>query len=626
MNILSWRARRPVVIVTAVIALIAAVCGGMVVSGAWPGARASSAPGTQVPGTNVRVLLPGNVDPGKYHVRATVPPTDATKSLSSKKSVLTRLSPLYDFHSSPVVPKGTQLRFVVRKGLKPGMVFEAYYSGKGRWVHEPTTYDPATGVAIATVAHFSVHGVFTWGVDQVKALLEGALKNMFGALAVGQPPTCRSASGVVMYDSNKSDSVMSCREATIVEQPNPPGNPGAADIVAKLVNNRHYPMEVGYPSGASATTGDHASVAQQIGAAITRFVTSRPGRSQLLLTSAAKANVTVPQASPQFAHVKMSTTLDGEAYLVGLLQTGVDELSQMTGVKLATLTRNLIDGLAGEEVLYRISTELTSSDLSLDTLKTLGDVGLDALKVALDNSGTWLAGLASVIVSLGDDLWQSVSGGLDTISGQTYHEYTFRAYGPLWNPTVDLHSVDWARMAIPGGWFTGPSTVQLHPDPQFPSVGMATDVPSHIQGHVPNEPQDVQLGEDGPINVIYGDLGGAQVAAAPVSLNASGGGTADAQRGTAYLIYRAGSSGPVFIGIATSEAALPGAWAPNPKKADHTDLVTGASFQNGTLVIQEDFYGPSDVIAGPTGKGYTAWSLQGGELSYQNHITQPAAS
>ena len=73
MNIQSWRVRRPVVIVTAVIVLIAAVCGGIVISGAWPGARASSAPGTQVSGTNVQVLLPGNVDPGKYHVRVTAP-------------------------------------------------------------------------------------------------------------------------------------------------------------------------------------------------------------------------------------------------------------------------------------------------------------------------------------------------------------------------------------------------------------------------------------------------------------------------------------------------------------------------------------------------------------------------
>ncbi len=574
--------------------------------------------------SSVTVILPNMKNRPDYKFSATQPSVAASQSLKSPTSVLAPLAPLYDFHAVPAtLPPGTQLRFVVQKNLDPKLVFEAYYDPSlGHWVPEPTTYIPATGEAVATVAHFSIHSIFSWGASRVKALLEGAFKNLFGVLtAHASQPQCGPANGVDMHYITGPQSVLSCHDATVVT----PGVNGVANLQVKLANNRHYPMDVDSPSSGNVSTDDRGSVAQQIGAALTKFASKRPGHNMTLLTGAALAKIQLPSQKAPFSHAAIETQVDGEAYLCGLLQTAVDEIALMVHLPVSKLTRNLVDGLAGEEALYRLGTELYSPDqLSLQAIKTLGDVGLDALKVAVQNAGTFLAGLVGLVVSLIDDMWQSISGLIDTVSNQSFHRYTFTADGSPWSP-FDLHNVDWSRITIPGSWFLGPPTVQLHPEPDFPPVGMAENIPTTFKDYSGYEHVDAYLGSDGPVNVVYGQLGGIEVAAAPVSLNYHAGGTADAQRGMGYLIYKAGSTGPVFVGVAYPEGAWGAAWLPNPHKADHTDLVMRASITGGHLVIEEEFYGPRDIIAGPTGKGETIWSLNGASLTFANNIIQPAA-
>jgi hypothetical protein len=197
---------------------------------------------------------------------------------------------------------------------------------------------------------------------------------------------------------------------------------------------------------------------------------------------------------------------------------------------------------------------------------------------------------------------------------------------PAPGPTPDLTKADWTRLTIPGSWFLGPASVQLQPDPGFASEGIAQDIPTSISAVTPNEHVDVRFGqEDGPPGPVYGQMGGVQVAAVPVRVAEEPAGTADAARCTAYLVYKAGTAGPQFTGVAYLEDGWPAEWLPNHLNAGNADIPVSASFSNGDLVIQEMFYGPNDSTARPTGRGQTTWSLSGSTLHYQTFITQQPA-
>jgi hypothetical protein len=179
---------------------------------------------------------------------------------------------------------------------------------------------------------------------------------------------------------------------------------------------------------------------------------------------------------------------------------------------------------------------------------------------------------------------------------------------------IDLHNVDWARLLIPGGWFTGPPTVQLQPDPDFPSVGVAT-VRTSLNG---GERDIVNLGEDGPVNVTYGRLGGRHVAVAPVFIENAAGGR-DPNRGTGLLVYRAGLRGPVLMRVLYSEARRPAVWLRKGHRALHVDTVDGISLAGGALTIHSWYYGYRHFRAGPVGSAVTTWSNTNGQWSFSVH-------
>jgi hypothetical protein len=168
--------------------------------------------------------------------------------------------------------------------------------------------------------------------------------------------------------------------------------------------------------------------------------------------------------------------------------------------------------------------------------------------------------------------------------------------------------------------------VQLQPDPSFPSEGIAQDISTRISAVTPNQQVEVRFGQVfGPPGPVYGQMGGVQVAAVPVRVAEEPAGTADATRCTAYLMYKAGTAGPQFIGVAYLEDGWPAEWLPNRLNAGNADIPVSASFSNGELVIQEMFWGPNDITARPTGRGQTTWTLSGNTLRYQTFITQQPA-
>jgi hypothetical protein len=411
------------------VTFLAMACSGGTRNNA-PGPRsASSTTVTVAPG--VAVVLPAGTDANLYRVSANAATPTPTASLNNMP--LAVLMPLRDYTSASPVPAGTQLRFQTQAGLKD-KVFEAYSDpATSRWVPEPTTYDPVTGVAIATVAHFSVHGLFTWSADRLAALLSGALKNVFGPVMLNlQPPSCGLEHGVAMSVNNATESVVSCHDATVTKPP-AAGQPGVADIGVRIANVRNYPIDVVVPSTASVATDDPGSVAAQIGAAITAAVVNPPHTSRVLLPAGATAQIIIPGVSPPFAGLQVSTQLDGEAYLVGLLMTAIDEYSAFTYKSAQTLVKDLLTELSASKALERITNELSNADLSLDSAKTLGDVGLDALQVVLkETPGTLAAGVATLLVSLSGEVLQTVWGVIDNARGQSYHKFTFSAYGSTW--------------------------------------------------------------------------------------------------------------------------------------------------------------------------------------------------
>jgi hypothetical protein len=164
--------------------------------------------------------------------------------------------------------------------------------------------------------------------------------------------------------------------------------------------------------------------------------------------------------------------------------------------------------------------------------------------------------------------------------------------------------------------------VQLQPDPSYPSQGIAQYIPTRISVVTPDEQVEVRFSGLDPFAPVYGQMGGVQVAAVPVQVARDPEGTADAVRCTAYLVFKAGTAGPQFIGVAYLEDSWPAEWLPDHLNAGNADFLVSAAISNGELVIQEAFYGPNDPTAGPSGRGQTIWSLSGNTLHYQTVITQ----
>jgi hypothetical protein len=562
----------------------------------------SSASAEVAPG--VTVLLPDVTDPEPYHLTTAPATSAATKSLA-KSAYLVPLAKPLDFRSAQPVPKGTRVRYQLKPGITTP-VFEAYFDEHtGRWVPESTRYDRATGVATATVAHFSVHDMFTWSTDRIKVLFEGAFQNLFSPFLGPQttPPECGLANDVAMHETNPGKSVLSCHDATVIKPPS--GNqPGTADIGVRLVNTRRYPIDVIYPATASATTDNPGSVAAQIGAAITKAVATPPGTKRILLSAGATATLIIHGAHPPFANLKISTEFDGEAYLVGILGTALEELAAFTLIELKVVTRSLLTALSVSKVLLRAQSELTDNDLSPKNLKVLGDVGLDALQAVFDNTAFFAAtGIFSVVVSFWNIVLQTIWGEIDTITGQTNHEFTFSTYGTTWSGASDLHKVDWPNFTIPGEWFLGPKEVKL-------VDGIARKVPTHIQFDGADEAESVSTYNP----VAYGDLDGDGKDEAALQISVNGSSVAAGERINGWLVYRGGADGPELIGVMLPQVPPVRSWVPNSRHV-HITYISDVVFKPGRIVTEETYYNESDYTCCPSGAAVTTWTYKDGKLT-----------
>jgi hypothetical protein len=368
---------------------------------------------------------------------------------------MNKLSSPLEFHSSQPVPAGTTIQFAVRKGLDPKLVFEAYFDpSRHRWIQEPTTYNPKTGIATATVAHFSVHGLFDWSLDRIKALLMGALSDVFSPLFEHvDTPACQAPNGVRMYYTGGEKSVIPCHDATIVQLPTA-SDSGTANIRVKLANARHYAIDVALPASAKDHQDDTVSAAQQIGAAITRIVSGASGKNMTLLPGGATDVIQLDGATAPFHSERIFTQADGEAYLLQLLDTAIGELAWMYNADPDSIAKDFLSELGAGEILHRTLTELTSPDLSIGTIQTLGSMGMDVLLQGIEHGPyqpLGLVELTKVAVGIIDGGWQTVSGLVDTVTGQSFHTYTFGTYGSVWGSVAATQTVHVSAVDSQGG-------------------------------------------------------------------------------------------------------------------------------------------------------------------------------
>jgi hypothetical protein len=165
---------------------------------------------------------------------------------------------------------------------------------------------------------------------------------------------------------------------------------------------------------------------------------------------------------------------------------------------------------------------------------------------------------------------------------------THQAAAPS-SPPLNLHSVNWPDVPIPGQFCGVPGTVPLK--------GGTAAASSSRWGQV-------QLNEYPP--VIYGNLGGSTGEIAAISVWCTVGFTADAQRADAYI---------VFTGTGRKLTAI-GTIVPQEQPAGvHVSLISKIAISPGTITEHESWYQQNDPTCCPSGRATTAWTYANGQLT-----------
>jgi len=176
-------------------------------------------------------------------------------------------------------------------------------------------------------------------------------------------------------------------------------------------------------------------------------------------------------------------------------------------------------------------------------------------------------------------------------------------------PSVDLRSVDWSDLTVPGSVCHLPAPVALRD-------GQATvAAPASLHAGTP----DVVIGAALP--PTFGDLLGTGIdnSAALLVSCANTGGTADGQLAFTWLVYEATPSGPRMIGALTPQE-------PSDILAGHVayfdSLSGGVTIAPGAISVDELWYGPSDPTCCPSGRATTTWRYVGGTFHPSTVITR----
>ena len=167
--------------------------------------------------------------------------------------------------------------------------------------------------------------------------------------------------------------------------------------------------------------------------------------------------------------------------------------------------------------------------------------------------------------------------------------------------TLDLHTVDWKNIAVPG-----PSCLHTADIPLRSGRAL---LPDNVNGH-PTKP-----GSNGPCYddleagtaVAYGDFEGDGHDDAAVALDCNNnGGTADGLLLDSFAVYSGRTGTRTHLGLITPRH--------QPKDVLPT-LPDITSIKPGVITVREFWYGPNDSTCCPSGRAITTWSLDAGKVT-----------
>jgi hypothetical protein len=322
---------------------------------------------------------------------------------------------------------GVVLSFHVRPGSVPAgsaPFLASLDAATGSWTPVPSRYDASTATVSARVTHFSVWTVLDWVRSHLAAVLRGALSDIFGPLQYAGSPECAGATAdsttsVTLTDSHPGGSVGACAKPA-----------GGTDVLAKVTDRRHYPLDLLYPKGDQVSVPS-ADLFSQLGEDLNNL--SSDWHERVLLPGGAEADATL--LLPAGHSAALVTEMDTEAYLTGILGTGLNVLALMAG-KLGESTAKVLGFLARGSCLRDLVRAAQTASLTLQATETLGAVAFECITAAakLGTAGVVIT-VASIMSSLASELLGGLWGIIDTATGNGYHVLAITRHAA---PTVYL--------------------------------------------------------------------------------------------------------------------------------------------------------------------------------------------
>jgi hypothetical protein len=182
---------------------------------------------------------------------------------------------------------------------------------------------------------------------------------------------------------------------------------------------------------------------------------------------------------------------------------------------------------------------------------------------------------------------------------------------------LDVHTVDWNNLVVPGEACLTTGQIQLHETVTADGRHFGTALVPDEQHGTP-DPAGTGTGPkydrlDTAI-VTYGDVDGDGGDEALLALGCSNnGGTADGALLYSLALY-SGSTGSLrYVGLITPQQ--------QPSDARPT-LLHDPEISSGRIVVQENWYGPTDSTCCPSGTATTTWTYSTEQLRVQTtHVT-----
>lgn len=319
--------------------------------------------------------------------------------------------------AGPLPAGGVILSFRIQTGRVPAGTspfLASLDTATGKWVPVPSTYDTATGVVSAHVTHFSIWAPLDWIKPAVAAVLKGALESLFSLGGLGISPDC-SASGITLTDSRPRSGIGACAQAG-----------GTSMALAKIVNQRPYPVDLLYEPGAQVSVPS-ADIFSQLGEDLNNL--SSRWHDRMLLPPGAEADGTV--ALPAGQQVEFGTEMDTEAYLTSILGTGIRMLAKMGGGLELKIAQDELDDIDKATCLRDAAQAAQSATMSLSTAESLASVAFECIATVARGISDAVFTVATLAASLITELAGGIWGILDTITGNADHLITLRASVPV---------------------------------------------------------------------------------------------------------------------------------------------------------------------------------------------------